>query len=94
MDLTAAFTAACARLREENPSLLLSEPDPRRILRSKRPKDEFESRAREVAEHVERMREFLAEHREKYLGGVAAALDPDGAVDRERIDKGEDSASP
>ena len=73
MDLTEEFTSCCGRTQEE-PGLMLADPNPKRILRVQpRPDDGYLSRARGVSRHVEQLREFLL-------------IDPDGAVDREGID--------
>ena len=90
MDLTEEFASCCERRTREEPELMLADPDPKRILRVQpRPNDVYESRARDVARHVEQLREFLLEHRATYLAGPGDALDPDGAVERKRIDQGD-----
>ncbi len=96
MDLTASFLELVSSLQSRRPELMMMK-DKDRILRRKSqpraPSDTFERRAHDVSAAIAKLRDFLLDNRDTYLGRlewqeiVPPSTDDDDQ--RDRVDAGE-----
>ncbi|XP_075979746.1 syntaxin 18 [Anticarsia gemmatalis] len=92
MDITPLFKACIKTVKTRNKAFGIQSPtseDKQRILRSK-PKTAFMITARDITSQITRLRDFLLEHRERYLSffNNVAAEDEMTDVERDQIDTG------
>lgn len=92
MDITPLFKACIKTVKTRNKAFGIQSPtseDKQRILRSK-PKSAFMLTAKDITSQITRLRDFLLEHREKYLSFFknVAAEDEMTDEDRDKIDAG------
>lgn len=92
MDITPLFKACIKTVKTRNKAFGIQSPtseDKQRILRSK-PKTAFMVTAKDITSQITRLRDFLLEHREKYLSFFNNVSSEDDMTDAERdqIDTG------
>lgn len=91
MDITPLFKACIKTLKTRNKTFGIQSPvsdDKQRILRSK-PKSGFTSTAKDISSQITRLRDFLLEHREKYLSFFNNVTgDEMSEAERDQIDTG------
>lgn len=91
MDITPLFKACIKTVRTRNKAFGIQSPiseDKQRILRTK-PKSGFMTTARDISSQITRLRDFLLEHRERYLSFFNNVTgDEMSDTERDQIDTG------
>ncbi|KAJ2949557.1 hypothetical protein O0L34_g15476 [Tuta absoluta] len=91
MDITPLFKACIKTVKTRNKAFGIQSPvseDKQRILRSK-PKTGFMNSAKDITTQITRLRDFLLEHREKYLSFINnVSGDEMSEAERDQIDTG------
>lgn len=91
MDITPLFKACIKTVKTRNKAFGIQSPvseDKQRLLRTK-PKSGFTSTAKDITSQITRLRDFLLEHREKYLSFFNNVTgDEMTEIERDQIDTG------
>ncbi|KAM3958353.1 syntaxin 18 [Aphomia sociella] len=91
MDITPLFKACLKTVKTRNKAFGIQSPvseDKQRLLRSK-PKSSFTTTAKDITSQITRLRDFLLEHRERYLSFFNNVTGNEmSEMDRDQIDTG------